>query len=427
MNNKEAIRRKKLYYEGLEKAVAQPFSEQFSIDMDDYLQDLNEDEKKKEMVRLWMEVAAPLNNAIVFIYNNRMISEDIPFLLERDLGITTLMPSGVIFDTLKTLISPTIIDFLSVLPATSVVKEKLFEMTENNDRDGFIALIETARCDTTELSVLCQNCMEGTPKETAYSDEDLPYLLDIIEDASVKESDGNSVRMSRAVKQWQSSTQQLMEDDSDKSFEHFSRDYGTFIQTLFRNNLYMYWNGYDDLLLKERQIIEQILSNPIAQATVARYKEEYKAMRDGVQPFFLTDDFFNSKCDANDTEHLHIKLSVETKGVELFTEFINYVAEKGYIENAPSVKTLFAYRLTGYGRPEKGELPAIVWNGKNNKSYELIYIIRYLCDRGDYKKMRRFFEGCDWVKEKDSSYANSADSEFRRKMSELYPDTCPFK
>ena len=74
-----------------------------------------------------------------------------------------------------------------------------------------------------------------------------------------------------------------------------------------------------------------------------------------------------------DTEHLHIKLSVEDKSTELFAEFINYVAEKGYIEDNPAVKNLFAYRLTGYYRPE-GDLPPIVWNGRNGKSYELIYL-----------------------------------------------------
>ena len=43
------------------------------------------------------------------------------------------------------------------------------------------------------------------------------------------------------------------------------------------------------------------------------------------------------------------------------------------------------------------------------------------------KKMRRFFEGPEWVKEKDSSYAHSADTEFRRKMSEFYSGICEFK
>ena len=53
--------------------------------------------------------------------------------------------------------------------------------------------------------------------------------------------------------------------------------------------------------------------------------------------------------------------------------------------------------------------------------------MRCLSDRADYKKMRRFFIGPEWVKDRDSSYANSADSEFRKQMSEFYPEVCEFK
>ena len=119
-------------------------------------------------------------------------------------------------------------------------------------------------------------------------------------------------------------------------------------------------------------------------------------------------------------------MSVEDKGAELFTEFINYMAEKGYIEDSPAVKNLFAYRLTGYYRPE-GDLLPIVWNRRNGKSCESIYILRFLCDGISYKKMHHFFEGPEWVKEKDSSSAHSADTEFKRKMAEIYPSVCEFK
>ena len=420
MKNKEAIRRKKLYYDGLEKAIANiPYT-----GMEDFLQDPDVDDAEKRTLRIWAEVAGPLHNAIAFIINNRMISEDLSYLIERDRGKCPLMMPGEIFDTLKSLILPTIIDFLSVLSTTSLVKEKLVAMVDNNDKEEFVTMLNETSCDTSDLSTLCHNCLEATPSETAFAEEDLPYLLDIVETASIKENEQE--RMSRVARQWQTSTQQLLEDDNDENYERYCKDYAAFIQSQLRNSLFMYWEGYDDLVLKERQIIERILSNPLVTQLVTRYKEEYKAMKMGVHPFFLPNDFFHSKCAADDSEHLHIKLSIEDKGAELFAEFINYVAEKGYIEDSPAMKNLFAYRLTGYYRPE-GELPTIVWNGRNGKSYELIYLIRYLCDRGDYKKMRRFFEGPEWVKEKDSSYAHSADTEFRRRMSEFYPEICEFR
>ena len=106
--------------------------------------------------------------------------------------------------------------------------------------------------------------------------------------------------------------------------------------------------------------------------------------------------------------------------------FIDWLAEKGYIADDNAVKALLAYRLTGRCRPDGDELPAIEWRGKNGKSYELIYLVRYLSDRADYKKMRRFFTGPEWVKDRDSSYANAADSEFRKQMSEFYPEVCKF-
>ena len=107
--------------------------------------------------------------------------------------------------------------------------------------------------------------------------------------------------------------------------------------------------------------------------------------------------------------------------------FIDWLADKGYIADDNEVKALFAYRLTGRCRPEGKELTAIEWRGKNNKPYELIYIIKSFSDRADYKKMRLFFQGPEWVKDRDSSYANSADSEFRRQVEKFYPFICKSK
>ena len=118
--------------------------------------------------------------------------------------------------------------------------------------------------------------------------------------------------------------------------------------------------------------------------------------------------------------------TLKEKGVETFATFIDWIADKGYIADDNDVKALFAYRLTGRCRPEGKDLPKIEWHGKNNKPYELIYIVRSLSERGDYKKMRLFFRGPEWVANKDSSYADSADSEFRRYMAGLYPEICKF-
>lgn len=420
MNNKEAIRRKKLYYEGLEKAITQPIPEAYAKEIEDIIDDPETLEDHRLILKLWKEVSAPLSIAVAFVHDNRLLPQYKEQLIHDEAEMPFMRPDEI-YDTLMTLIPPTVGEFLSVLQISSSEREKLLYCIERGEKDGFVSQLEKDGCDTTPLARLCSHCTDDVMAGLSMTDEERKFCLDHIVGTVYDDVENEKCR--EAAAELQSYIEANDSEDTPESIDQFYSDFFGFIESQLTADLRYYWNFYDMFTLKERNIIESILDKPIAVNLVNMIWDDYRSDL----AFNLPDDFFNSKCDADDTEHLHIKLSVEDKGAELFTEFINYVAEKGYIENAPSVKALFAYRLTGYGKPEKGELPGIVWNGKNNKSYELIYIIRYLCDRGDYKKMRRFFEGCDWVKEKDSSYANSADSEFRRKMSELYPDTCPFK
>jgi len=330
------------------------------------------------------------------------------------------MQPDEIYDTLKTLIPPVVGEFLSVLPISSNEWNGLLDCIERNDKDGFVSLMERTGCDTMPLARLCSRCMDDVMAGLTMTDEERAFSLDHLVGTIYEDAENGRCR--EAVAQMQSSIEQPEEEDTPKSTEQFYADFFDYLVSQLTADLHYYWNYYDLFTPKERNLIESILDHPLAMDLVDQIWEEYKASFD----FALPDDFFHSKCTADDTEHLHVKLSVEDEGAALFTDFINYVAEKGYIENSPAVKSLFAYRLTGYYRPE-GDLPPIVWKGKNNKSYELIYILRYLCDGTSYKKMRRFFEGPEWVKEKDSSYAHSADTEFRRKMSEFYPGVCEFR
>ena len=362
-----------------------------------------------------------MSNAIVFIHNNRFLVEEKDDIIFGDEETPFMMPNEI-FNILRTLLKATVVEFLSVLQIPSNKKTQLLECVERDDKAGFVSLLEEAQCDTTALAKLCSNCMDCSSTGFEMKDDDLAYYLDYMAGYLRERGGADDEKVLEAVRQWQPSAEVLEEDDSDEALNQYFSDYRHFLETNLATQLHYYWDWYDDFTLKERHLIEPILENPIAVDLVNRIWEEYKASL----VFTLPDDFFQSKCAADDTEHLYLESPVESKGVETFTAFINYVAEKGYIENNPAVKSLFAYRLSGYYRPE-GDLPPVVWNGKNGKSYELIYLIRSLCDRGDYKKMRRFFEGPEWVKVKDSSYANSADSELRRKMSEFYPGICEFK
>ena len=419
MNNKEAIRRTKLYHDSLEKAIAQPISEEAARELEEIINDPQVEEDHQIILRLWKEVSAPLDVAIAFIYNNRVLPQYKEQIV-NDEAEMPFMQLDEIYDILKTLLFPTVGEFLSVLQISSHEREELLDFVECGDKDSFISLMEKTGCDSMPLARLCSHCMDDMMAGLMMTEEERAYSLDYLVGNIYEDAENEKCR--EAVAQMQSSIEQLEEEDTPESTNQFYADFFDYLVSQLTADLHYYWNYYDLFTLKERNLIEPILENPLAVDLVNKIWEEYKASFE----FTLPDDFFHSKCAADDTEHLHIKLSVEDKGAELFAEFINYVAEKGYIEDSPAVKNLFAYRLSGYYRPE-GDLSPIVWNGKNGKSYELIYIIRYLCDRGDYRKMRRFFEGPEWVKEKDSSYAHSADTEFRRKMAEFYPGVCEFR
>lgn len=418
MNNKEAIRRTQLYLEGLEKAVAHPILEVSAKELDEIINDPDGNENYRATLCLWKEVIAPLDVAIAFIYNNRTLPQYKEEVIHNDAEMPFLQ-SEEIYDTLKTLLSSTVGEFLSVLAISSNERQELLDCVERGNKEGFVSLAEKSQCDLMPLARLCSHCKDDVMAGLTMTDEERVLTLEHIVGTSY--GDNNNERCREAAAQLQPYLEQSDEADTPESIDQFYSDFFDYLISQLTADLHYYWNNYDLFTLKERNLIEALLEHPLAVDLVNELWEEYRA----TIPFYLPDDYFNSKCAADDTEHLYLKLPVESKGVEVFNEFINYVAEKGYIENSPSVKRLFAYRLTGYYRPE-GELSPIVWNGNNGKSYELIYIIRYLCDRANYKKMRRFFEGPEWVKEKDSGYAISADSTFKLRMSEFYPDICPF-
>ena len=107
MNNKEAIRRKKLYYEGLEKAVAQPIPEAAARELDEIINDPEIEEDHQMVLCFWKEVSAPLDVAIAFIYNNRALPQYKELIVNNEEEMP-FMQSGEIYDTLKTLIIPTL-------------------------------------------------------------------------------------------------------------------------------------------------------------------------------------------------------------------------------------------------------------------------------------------------------------------------------
>ena len=424
MNNKEAIRRNKLYYEGLENAIARPIPEASAKELDAIINDDENDKDYRLVLKLWKEVIAPLDVAIAFIHDNRVLPQEKELVINEETN-APFMQFDEIYGTLKSLILPTVGEFLSVLPIGSGDKKALYDFVEKGDKEGFVSLIEKTRCDTTPLARLCSHCMDDVMAGLTMTDEERSYVLDHLVGALSRNEDDEQCRVAAAAMQPYIEAKDKKED-APESLEQFCEDCFGLLVSQLTADLHYYWNYYELYTLKERNLIEPLFDHPLAVDLVNQIWEEYKAALDK-ESFVLPDDFFEWQHKSNTPkEYFYMDDTLKKKGVETLVDFINWLADKGYIPDDNEVKSLFAYRLTGRCRPEGKELSAIEWHGKNGKSYELIYLVRYLSDRGDYRKMRRFFIGPEWVKDRDSSYANSADSEFRKQMSEFYPEVCKF-
>ena len=427
MNGKNEIIKRRRYYEGLKQAIETPLAGEAMNDVEEVIQDDETEESIKETMRLWKEVCGPFDNAIVFVHNNRFIVEEKENVINDDSDAVFMMPVEM-FNTLRKLLKSTVMEFLSVLGIPSNEKTQLLEYVENGDKESFVSALEHAQCDLTPLARLCSCCMDDSSTSTEMKGDDFTYYLDYMA-GHLHERDGvDNGKMLEAIKRWQPSAEVLDDDDSDEALDRYFSDYRHFLETDLAANLHYYWDWYDDFTLKERNLIDPILDNPIAKDLIDRIREEYQnPVPQSSVPFVLPDDFFDWQHKSNTPkEFFYMDDALKKQGVDTFVAFIDWLAEKGYIADDNEVKALFAYRLTGRCRPEGEELPMIEWHGKNGKSYELIYLVRFLSDRGDYRKMRRFFTGPEWVKDRDSSYANSADSEFRKQMSEFYPEACKF-
>jgi hypothetical protein len=377
------------------------------------------------------EIFQPFGNALAYIVNNRFIIEDKAFLMENDTDDPPMTPHEI-FEVLDYLIPSTVREFLGVLKVDSVVMEKLFALWIDDDADGFVALLEKENCDLTRISRLCRCCWDDGFSVSEIPNSEVPMMIDALTGTLKHSEKQDEQQVKESADQMLESIEEIEaaeEDGEDYDLEKYFRDYRQFCEDCFRSQLFRYWDWEAELKPREIRIIEPVLEHPLAVELVERFWKEYEESQQHQpsEPFTLSVDFFDWHHKSNNPrEYFYMDDTFKRKGVETFVAFINWLAEKGYIADDNDVKALFAYRLTGRCRPEGKDLPVIEWHGKNGKSYELIYLVRYLSDRGDYKKMRRFFTGPEWVKDRDSSYANAADSEFRKRMSEFYPEVCKF-
>ena len=425
MNSRFEINKRKEYQEGLSAAFSKSIPDNVMSDVEELLADKEVSADIKETMRLWRDFVAPFGNTLPYIVNNRFILEALPYIIQDDSNDHVAMLAEDVFDLLQRLNRATAKAFIATVKGKTGCVESLYAALLKGDKKAFVHLLSDHQSDAKPLIRLCRCCWDDVRFGTTIKEDELDPYLDYMSEMPCETDDDRS--LNQAVQQVQPSWRRLLESDDadfDRDFEQYFRDCRKFYEAHFRMCVHFYQDNRTDFKADEQKLFDSILEQPDAQLLL---KDSVPCIPcdadpDETKPFTLPRDFFEwPHASMMPVEHLYIKKEVVQRGASTFVELINYLAENGYIEDHPAVKALFAYRLTGRCRPE-GTLPPITWRGKNGKSYELIFLIRYLSERGDYRKMHRFFQGPEWVKDRDSSYATDADSKFKQRIEELYPE-----
>lgn len=419
------VERMKAYYLGLSKAGSNNLPKDFCADMEADLADPETEDYYREAMSFWYRTYIPFYNTLAYINNNRLLHNNLSeYLAQIEEHAPTLSPAEI-YTRLKTLMPFAVEELVRTIGCGSAVLEELLHAINDNSQEVFVRLLQTNDCDLRAVSHLCNNIWN-----------DIHPILQMEEDETVLLMDAESTRsrtelaedeeLLQAMDKMYQSMNRLEEDDSDENFHQYIDDFYEYIRLHFVYLVVFYLNSADSFLPKEKKIIEQLLTQPEAD----HYYQVCKDMKAEVdaepaeqpsaEPFSLPSDMLTSRLDPDGVdEHFDCHQELIRQGVEKLVQLVDYLAEQDYIENTVQAKNLFVYRLTGRNRPP--ELAPLEWHGKNNRSYELIYLVKHLTAKSDYKKMRQFFKGLQWVKNQDSSYARSACYDFKYFLHQLYP------
>lgn len=158
----------------------------------------------------------------------------------------------------------------------------------------------------------------------------------------------------------------------------------------FEQRLLSYLYYKDEFNLTEQNIIEKIVKQPKYINRYNRIYSKYLKMKQtesipdnkkNASPnkeFTLPDNYFELECNLDDRVSVDAFCPlIKTLGVGTFKEFINDIAQEGYIDNDIITKESFAYRLTGIYKPEN-LLEQIEWKKeKDPNSHCLFCIVKY--------------------------------------------------
>ena len=387
--------RLKLYYKGLEEAGS---SKQIAAAHPDLVSGYEESDDNAESLEsdsFYLQFMLPLYYKLAYVYNNRFIHEDISRYNPAPQRVLT---AKEIYDALQVFAPYAVTEIIRTIGCSSATMTLLQHAFDAQDEDAFAHIIDTSDCDLLLTSCICEDVWPKIVYHTDPSDEDIANSLDVV--ASIFRNEEHPIQ--RSSKELSEATDSLFEDVDEGKY---MRKYDRYNQDLFDYMCEFYRDNYDRFKPKERKQIEPIILQGGGYIDTE---------------FCLPDDYFSFQNEAGDTkEYFGLSPEVIKAGVKPFEQLVNYLAESGYIDASAATKQLVAYRFSGRMRPKKVE--PIEWHGKNGNSYELIYLVRNLTERANYRKMRNFFTGPNWVKDRDSSYSRGADYYLKAYLHQLYP------
>lgn len=387
--------RLKFYYKGLNEAGS---SKQIATAHPDLVSGYEESDDNAESLEadsFYLHSMLPLYYKLAYIYNNRFIHEDISLYNPAPQRVLT---AKEIYDALQVFAPYAVPEIIRTIGSSSATMTLLRQAFDAQDEDAFVRIIDTSDCDLLLTSCICEDVWPKIVYHTDPSDEDIANSLEVV--ASLFMNEEHPIR--RSSKELSEAADSLSEDGNEESY---MRKYDRYNHDLFDYMCEFYRDNYDRFKPKERKQIEPIILQGGGYIDTE---------------FCLPDDYFSFHNESGDAkEYFGLHPEVIKAGVEPFVQLVDYLAEAGYIDASAATKQLFAYRFSGRMRPEKVE--PIEWHGKNGNSYELIYLVRNLTERANYRKMRSFFTGPKWVKDRDSSYARGADYHLKTNLHQLYP------
>ncbi len=404
--------RQKLYYQGLKKASEYHLPDGVLSVIQDNLADPRFGAVYRETVSLTCNVLAPLHRVISFIINNRLIHEYMGELVEQAKENTVLCTADDIFLSLCSVEPYMAEEIIRTIDTDSATLEHLRRCYQNRDRQAFAAIINENHCSLQAISLICKDIWPDTSAVFCQPFEDLFTTMDALAVTNSEGLEESTQTLLRSGERVADEALKIMHDDDGDAQRYFTAQYENAKNTLawLRG---LYTDNITAFKLRERRIIEAILARP--EATAIPLAQEIDG--DG---FCLPADYFSQTSGLGHAdEHFNLRHKVIAAGPERFTELINYLSESGYIDNSLAVKQLFAYRFSGRMRPEM--IVPLEWHGRNGKSYELIYLVRILCERANYPKMKRFFFGPQWPVGQISGHATNAEWNFGIFLNKLYP------